>query len=249
MSKDDAKQGKDPKGKDAKGGKPEGKEAKGWGKEAKAEKEAQQAKTSAAAAPQGKGKKAAAPAPIKVVKNRGQAPKAEVASDRNPMEAARIAKVTVNIGVGEGGEKLEKAERVLAKLTGRKPTRTLGKELNRELGVRPGEPIGCKVTLRGADAASFLKRALYTRKNKVYAYSFDNQGNLQFGISDYTNFEGERYDPDIGVFGMDVCITLEKAGFRIKHRRMVAAKVPPHHRVTREEAQSFLVSKFDIEVV
>src|SRR5688572_27045014 len=165
------------------------------------------------------------------------------------MTSPRIAKVTVNIGVGEGGEKLQKAEKVLAKLTGHKPVRTLGKELNRELGVRLGEPIGCKVTLRGPDAESFVKRALYTRKNKVYDYSFDNQGNLQFGVTDYTNFEGERYDPDIGVFGMDVCITLEKAGYRIKHRRLVASKVPPHHRVTREEAQSFLVSKFDIEVV
>ena len=139
----------------------------------------------------------------------------------NPMQAPRIAKVTVNIGVGEGGEKLQKAEKVLAKLTGHKPVRTLGKETNRELGVRPGEPLGCKVTLRGEDAESFVKRALYTRKNKVYGYSFDNQGNLQFGVSDYTNFEGERYDPDIGVFGMDVCITLEKPGHRIKRRRFL----------------------------
>src|SRR5689334_6222485 len=86
----------------------------------------------------------------------------------NPMTLPRIAKVTVNIGVGEGGDKLQKAEKVLAKLTGHKPVRTLGKELNRELNVRLGEPIGCKVTLRGDDAESFVKRALYTRKNKVY---------------------------------------------------------------------------------
>jgi len=167
----------------------------------------------------------------------------------NPMTTPRLAKITVNIGVGEGGEKLEKAEKVLSKLTGRKPVRTLGKINNRELGVRPGAPIGCKVTLRGDDAADFLRRALYTRKNKVYDYSFDNQGNLQFGISDYTNFEGERYDPEIGVFGMDVCITLEKPGFRIKHRRNLARQVPAEHRVSREEAQSFLSQAFDIEVI
>lgn len=165
------------------------------------------------------------------------------------MTQPRIAKVTVNIGVGEGGEKLQKAEKILAKLTGHKPVRTLGKELNRELGVRPGEPIGCKVTLRGDDADSFVKRALYTRKNKVYAYSFDNQGNLQFGVSDYTNFEGERYDPDIGIFGMDVCITLEKPGHRIKRRRNLARSVPPSHRVTTQEARAFLTKKFAIEVV
>ena len=171
------------------------------------------------------------------------------AAGGNPMQLPRIAKVTVNIGVGEGGEKLQKAEKVLAKLTGRKPVRTLGKETNRELGVRPGEPLGCKVTLRGEDAERFVTRALYTRKNKVYEYSFDNQGNLQFGVSDYTNFEGERYDPDIGVFGMDVCITLEKAGHRIKRRRSLARSVPPAHRVTRDEAMAFLSKKFAIEVV
>lgn len=174
---------------------------------------------------------------------------APAAASGNPMTHPRIAKVTVNIGVGEGGEKLAKAEKVLAKLTGHKPVRTLGKELNRELGVRPGEPIGCKVTLRGDDAESFVKRALYTRKNKVYSYSFDNQGNLQFGVSDYTNFEGERYDPDIGVFGMDVCITLEKPGHRIKRRRSQARSVPNDHRVSTQEAKAFLTKKFDIEVV
>ncbi|MFA5943573.1 MAG: 50S ribosomal protein L5 [Candidatus Thermoplasmatota archaeon] len=170
-------------------------------------------------------------------------------SKGNPMQQPRIAKVTVNIGVGEGGEKLQKAEKVLAKLTGHKPVRTLGKVMNRELNVKMGDPLGCKVTLRGEDADKFVSRALYTRKNKVYDYSFDNQGNLQFGVSDYTNFEGERYDPDIGVFGMDVCITLEKAGHRIKRRRVMARSVPPAHRVTRDEAKAFLSEKFAIEVV
>jgi large subunit ribosomal protein L5 len=194
------------------------------------------------------GKPAAPKGPAQPMKK--HVPKAPVASGPgNLMAQPRIAKVTVNIGVGESGEKLAKAEKVLAKLTGHKPVRTLGKELNRELGVRPGEPIGCKVTLRGPDAESFVKRALYTRKNKVYAYSFDNQGNLQFGVSDYTNFEGERYDPDIGVFGMDVAITLEKPGHRIKHRRNLSRSVPPSHRVTTKEAKAFLIKKFDIEVV
>ncbi len=160
-----------------------------------------------------------------------------------------IAKVTVNMGIGEGGERLEKAEKTLEKLTGQKPMRTYGKVNNRELGVRPGMAIGCKVTLRGQAAEDFVRRALYTRLNKVYSWSFDNQGNLQFGVSDHTTFEGERYDPDIGVFGMDVAITLEKPGHRIKHRRLLSRKVPPRHRVTRDEALAFLTEKFNMEVL
>ncbi len=167
----------------------------------------------------------------------------------NVMTKPQIAKVTVNIGCGEGGDKLERAEKVLTKLTGAKPSRTFGKINNRELGVRPGMPIGCKVTLRGEAAEKFIARALYTRLHKVFSYSFDNQGNLQFGVADHTNFEGERYDPDVGVFGMDVAITLEKAGHRIKHRRLLARKVPKRHRVTREEAMAFLTEKFQMEVI
>lgn len=161
----------------------------------------------------------------------------------------RIAKVTVNMGIGDGGERLEKAELTLQKLTGQKPLRTYGKVNNRELGVRPGMAIGCKVTLRGQTAEDFVRRALYTRLNKIHNWSFDNQGNLQFGVTDHTNFEGERYDPDIGVYGMDVAITLEKPGHRIKHRRLLARKVPPAHRVTRDEAMAFLSEKFNLEVL
>ena len=167
----------------------------------------------------------------------------------NVLAQPRIAKVTVNMGIGDGGERLEKAEKVMQKLTGQKPLRTFGKVNNRELGVRPGMAIGCKVTLRGKNAEDFVRRALYTRLGKIHAWSFDNQGNLQFGVTDHTNFEGERYDPDVGVFGMDVAITLEKAGHRIKHRRLLSRKVPPRHRVTRDEAMDFLRQKFDMEVL
>ena len=79
----------------------------------------------------------------------------------NPMLTPRIAKVTVNIGVGEGGARLQLAERVLELLTGMKPVRTLAKSTNRELGTREGAPIGCKVTMRASDKAeAFLKDCL-----------------------------------------------------------------------------------------
>ncbi len=170
-------------------------------------------------------------------------------SEANVMTTPVLRKVTVNIGVGDGGERLEKAEKTLEKLTGQKPVRTYGKVNNRDLGVRPGMAIGCKVTLRGEKARDFVQRALYTRLNKVFEWSFDNQGNLQFGVADHTTFQGERYDPEIGVYGMDVALTLEKPGHRIKHRRLLKRKVPQKHRVTREEAKAFLTETFEMEVV
>ena len=80
----------------------------------------------------------------------------------NPMLTPRIAKVTVNIGVGEGGARLQLAEKVLELLTGMKPVRTLAKSTNRELGTREGAPIGCKVTIRDqTNAEAFLKDAFF----------------------------------------------------------------------------------------
>ena len=61
----------------------------------------------------------------------------------NPMMEPRITKVSINIGVGEGGDRLVNAESVLEMVTGVKPQRTVGKIQNRDLKVRLGAPIGC----------------------------------------------------------------------------------------------------------
>jgi large subunit ribosomal protein L5 len=161
----------------------------------------------------------------------------------------RIEKITINIGVGEAGERLNKAEKVLKDITHHKPIQTLSKTTNKEWGLRKRMPIGCKVTLRGKDAFEFLIKALKTRENKMSEYSFDGEGNLSYGIPDHTLFEDQKYDPNIGIFGMDVCITMEKKGYRIKRRRIGSKKIPKRHRVKREETIKFFLDKFGVEVV
>lgn len=165
------------------------------------------------------------------------------------MRRLRVAKVTVNIGVGQGGDRLEKAEKVLGALAGHKPVRTLARKSIRDWNVREKEPIGVKVTLRGDDAVAFCKRALWTRNNRVAEWSFDREGNLMFGIPDHTAFEGQKYNPEIGIFGMDVAVTVERPGFRIKHRVRLTRRVPPRHRVTRQESQAFLKGLLGLEIV
>ena len=110
-------------------------------------------------------------------------------------------------------------------------------------------PIGCKVTLRKKDAEEFLKKALWVRNNKLPEWSFDEEGNFSFGITEHTDFEGMKYDPEIGIFGMDICVTLERNGYRIKRRKLRKTKIPHRHRITREEAMEFMKSKFNVEVV
>ena len=84
----------------------------------------------------------------------------------NPMKEIRIEKVTINIGCGEPGEKLEKAKNLLEKLVERKIVLTKTKKRS-TFGVPKGRTIGCKVTLRGQTAIDFLKRAIII-KNYMY---------------------------------------------------------------------------------
>jgi len=167
----------------------------------------------------------------------------------NPMRAIRIEKVTINIGVGEPGERLEKAAKLLERLTGKKPVFTKAKKKVPRWGIRPGLPIGVKVTLRGADAEEFLKRAFEAVGNKIYESSFDENGNFSFGIHEYIDIPGMKYDPAIGVFGMDVCVTLERPGYRVKRRKVRRASVGRKHMITKDEAIAFVKEHFGVEVV
>ena len=168
---------------------------------------------------------------------------------KNPMTNPFIEKVTVNIGVGEAGERLTKAETVLEDITHHKPIQTLSKTTNKDLAIRNRMPIGCKVTLRGNEAENFLKSAFETRENKIAEYAFDNQGNLSFGIPDHTMFKDQKYNPDIGIFGMDICITMQKPGYRIKRRRTQRRRIHHKHQIDKEEIKQFFTNQFNLEVV
>ncbi|MDP6324789.1 MAG: 50S ribosomal protein L5 [Candidatus Thalassarchaeaceae archaeon] len=168
----------------------------------------------------------------------------------NPMQTPRITKVTVNIGVGEGGNRLLLAERVLSLISGLDPVRTLSKKTNRDLGTREGFPIGCKVTIRETEHIDkFLKDAFWCRENTLPAYNWDASGNLSFGLRDYTDFPEMKYDPEIGIFGMDVNVVLERPGHRVSRRRRRKGRVGISHRVSREESLEWFQGRFGLTVV
>ena len=167
----------------------------------------------------------------------------------NSLRDVRVEKVVVNIGVGEAGERLSKACKVLEMVTGQKPIQTISKTVNRDLGIREGMPLGCKVTLRGEVATDFIKRALIIREMRVPEYSFDKEGNMSFGITDYTDFDGMKYDPEIGIFGMDVNVVLRRAGNRITQRMLLKRRIPKVHRVQRDEAIQYMKDNFSVKVV
>lgn len=171
-------------------------------------------------------------------------------NSENPMRDIVIDKVVINIGVGEGGEKLKKAEKVIEILTGRKPVETIAKSTIRDFNIRKRQPIGTKVTLRKKEAEDFLRRALWVKNFKLPQYSFDIYGNLSFGIKDYTSLENIKYDPEIGIFGFDVSVKFKRrGGTRVQEREISSRKIPARHRVTREEVMEFMKKNFGLEIL
>ncbi|MHA2037678.1 MAG: 50S ribosomal protein L5 [Promethearchaeota archaeon] len=167
----------------------------------------------------------------------------------NPMKKPYLEKVVLNIGVGGGGEELEKAVGVLQLITGQVPLKTLSKVNVKEFNLRKGRPIGCKITIRGEASERLLKRLLIVNNNKILRKSFDNFGNFAFGIDEHIKIPQTDYEAGIGLWGLDVCGRIIRPGMRVKYKRKGRSKIPQHHYVSRREAQYFLKQKFGVDIV
>ena len=165
----------------------------------------------------------------------------------SPMKNIAISKVVINIGVGRSGEPVEKAKRALNVLTGQRPKVCGAKNTVRDFGIHKGEPIGAMVTLRRDKAVEFIKRVIAAKGNIIKASSFDDFGNLSMGIHEHIDIPGTRYDPEIGIFGMDVCMALSRPGYRISRRRNKSS-IGKNHRIKREDAIGFLKQSFGVEI-
>ncbi len=166
----------------------------------------------------------------------------------NPMTQPRIEKVTLNIGAGKDQTRLEKGIVVLKMITGIDPVKTVTTKRIPTWGLRPGLPIGCKLTLRKDKAQEVLKRLLEAKENKLQPTQFDELGNISFGIQEHIDIPGITYDPKIGVLGLQVCITLEKPGYRVKKRKLQPKKIPSKHAISKEEAITFMQTAFGITI-
>jgi large subunit ribosomal protein L5 len=167
---------------------------------------------------------------------------------KNPMLKPRIEKVTVNMSVGQSGKPLEQAATILQQLTNQKPSRRQAKKTIREFGIRKGESIACLVTLRNKKAEEFLRKALQAVDNKLSKYCFDRQGNFSFGIKEHIDIPGTKYVPDLGIHGMDISVSLGRAGYRVKRRHRVKSRVGKDHLLTADEAVLFIKDEFDVEI-
>jgi len=171
-----------------------------------------------------------------------------IKSTSNPMQNPLIAKVVVNMSIGKSGEILQNAMKVFQKITNHQPYPRRAKKTIREWGITKGTPIACVGTLRGEKAIDFLKKGFDALRNKLPKSSFDSNGNFSFGIREHIELPGVRYEPNLGIFGMDICVTMERPGYRIKKRRKCKAKVGRRQRLTSSDSMDYIKKVFNIEL-
>ncbi|MEM4311435.1 MAG: 50S ribosomal protein L5 [Nitrososphaerales archaeon] len=157
----------------------------------------------------------------------------------NPNRMVKIGKIVLNIGVGKSGEPLERAKKVLELIANQKPCEKRAKKTIRDFGIHKKEPIAVIVTLRKEKALKILKKLLLVKNMRLPSSSFDDNGNISFGIKEHLDIPGMKYDPNLGIFGMDVCISLVRVGYRIRERKRAKKKIGKKHRVSKEDAISF----------
>ncbi len=166
----------------------------------------------------------------------------------NPMRQVEIEKVTVNICVGNDKPGMTKANKLLKILTKKTPVMNSAKRRLATWQIRPGLPIGYKVTLRENDAKEFLKWTLASKNNKIKSDSLDTYGNFAVGIHEYLELSGMKYDSEIGIMGFEFMVTFSRPGFRVKSRRLKTAKVPLRHKVTKDEVINYLKENLGVSV-
>jgi len=164
----------------------------------------------------------------------------------NPMKEIKIEKLTLNIGIGKPGDELERSAALLKRIANQKAVLTKTMKRIPTWSLRPNLPIATKVTLRKKHAEELLKRLLNAVHHRIPESKFDKNGNFSFGIPEYIDIEGVEYDPKIGIIGLEAAVTLERAGFRVKKRRIKRSKIRLSHKITKQEAIAFMKSKFNI---
>ena len=129
------------------------------------------------------------------------------------MEVPKLEKIVVNVGVGDAthnAKLLEAAMNELELITGQKPVATKAKKAIAGFKLREGQPIGCKVTLRGENMYNFLDKLISITLPRVRDFrglsskSFDGRGNYTLGLTEQLIFSEIVYDDVVKVRGMDI---------------------------------------------
>ncbi len=156
----------------------------------------------------------------------------------NVMRKIKIEKLTLNIGCAADKEKMQRAEKLLLKISDQKPMVTLSHKRS-TFGITKRKPMGYKVTMRGKKAEEFLTDVLDAIDKKVKLNQI-NGGNFSIGVKEYIDLQKIQYDPEIGIIGFDVAVTLERPGYRVKRKKIGNSEIGKSHIINKEETLDWL---------
>ncbi len=164
----------------------------------------------------------------------------------NPMRTVYLEKVVINMGVGLNENMVDNAKALIKKLTNHNAGTTVSKRRDPELKLKKGQKIGAVSTIRGKEAFEFLKRALDANNNVLGKNAIANNS-LNFGVKEYIYFAGVKYDPKIGIMGLNVNAAFARKGARISNRKRKTSRPSlKHSKITREEISAYLKNNLNI---
>merc|ERR1711981_611131 len=172
------------------------------------------------------------------------APKSAEEKAKNPMRELRIRKLCLNICVGESGDRLTRAAKVLEQLTGQAGVFSKARYTVRTFGIRRNEKISVHCTVRGSKAEEILDRGLKVKEYELKKGNFSKSGAFGFGVQEHIDL-GIKYDPGIGIYGMDFYVVMKRPGYCITQRRRRRAKIGLQHRLSSTDSMKWFQQKYD----